>query len=169
MDINVLANWCSIISVVGLGITIWQIIIMKSKTETCLNLLRAEKDFEMNYPLLENCQSKSNDNLKKVSDILCEVHRLETAPNSVTDEICELIKLNDDLKVEIEEYISECQEELIEANKWLRNSLENNGLRKTHLEYAKAHMEACHEKISKRMLSIRENKEKIMAHAFGKD
>lgn len=166
MSLNDFANGCSIISVFGLFFTIYQVNTMKKKTEACLEILKATKDFDTILPILKSSIANSNNNLKNVGYILEEVKKAHGMRPEIEDKIHELINMNDELRIKIENYFPENGESLSKANDYLRDSL-NTSFSESKIDTAKTHMEKCHKELIKNNNSIDKEKDELMAHVFG--
>lgn len=142
--LNTVASWCSIISLIGLGFTIYQVITMRTKTEACLEMLSVIKDFEILSPVLKACIDSSNHNLKLVGNIIEEVKKSDSLTPAIQNKIHELINANDDLRVKIEAQLPDCVTALSSANDYLRNSLKKESYWESKIDTAKMRMEKCH-------------------------
>ncbi len=131
--LNIIAGICSMISVIGLAVVIYQIGDAKKKTEECLKALQAAKDYD-GYIFEE----------AKIS-------------NGFTPAVCEktreLILANEDLRADIEKDLPECGSLLSSANDSLRNSI-NDRFWESKINFAKGYMEKCHSMLLERQRSI---------------
>ena len=121
--LNIIAGICSMISVIGLAVVIYQIGDAKKKTEECLKALQAAKDYDHLIRLIQFQVEKSNDNLKKAGYIFEEAKISNGFTPAVCEKTRELILANEDLRADIEKDLPECGSLLSSANDSLRNSI----------------------------------------------
>ena len=170
MDIfNAVAGWCSILSFLGLGFTLYQVITMKGKTEACLEMLSAIKDFEILSPILKDCLESSNNNLKLAGNIIEEVKKTNSLTPDLQDKIHELINANDDLRVKIEAQLPDCGSALSSANDYLRNTLKEERYWESKIDTAKIRMEKSHKLLIGKQREITDKKERVLVQAFGNE
>lgn len=167
--LNAVASWCSIISILGLVFTIYQVIAMKKKTEACLEVLSAIKDFEILSPIIQACLERSNSNLKLVGNIIEDVKKSNNLTPDVQYKIHELINSNDDLRVKIEAQLPDCGTALSSANDYLRNSLKEERYWESKIDTAKIRMEKSHKLLIGKQREIADKKERVLVHAFGNE
>ena len=168
-SLNDWGSLCSIISMLGLVLTAIQVWKMKKTTAACLDILKAVKDFDITYPLLDECIKRSNDNLCKVGEILGELKKSDITLSGYEDEIDALIKMNDSLRVDIERQMPDCAVQLKDANHFLREALKDDKYHTTSVESAQSRMEKSHEQLIAKQRDISAKKDQALVQAFGKN
>lgn len=151
--LNIIAGICSMISVIGLAVVIYQIGDAKKKTEECLKALQAAKDYDHLVRLIQFQVEKSNDNLKKAGYIFEEAKISNGFTPAVCEKTRELILANEDLRADIEKDLPECGSLLSSANDSLRNSI-NDRFWESKINFAKGYMEKCHSMLLERQRSL---------------
>lgn len=151
--LNIIAGICSIISVIGLAVVIYQVGDTKKKTEECLKALQAAKDYDHLTRLIQFQVEKSNDNLKKAGYIFEEAKTGNGFTPAVSEKTRELIHANEDLRADIEKDLPECGSLLSSANDSLRNSI-NDRFWESKINFAKGYMEKCHNMLLERQRSL---------------